>query len=155
MFSEREELLKILRGAPVVLRALVRGVDEEASRRRPAPNEWAVIEVVAHVGDTEERAMARVRRMLDEDDPVLPGYDQEALARERNYIEMDLAAALDRFDAVRAEHVALLEGLDDARWRRTGRHSEQGAMDVELYEHHVAGEDVDHMAQIARLVAPC
>jgi hypothetical protein len=25
-------------------------------------------------------------------------------------------------------------------------------MDVLLYEHHVAGEDVDHMAQIARMV---
>ena len=154
MFREREELLKILRGAPVVLRALVRDVDAATVRRRPAQGEWAVVEVVAHVGDTEERALARVRRMLAEDDPLLPGYDQEALARDRNYIEMDLAEALDRFEAIRVEHVALLDGLDDAGWRRTGRHAEQGPMDVELYEHHVAGEDVDHLAQIARLVAP-
>lgn len=152
MFSEREELLKILRGAPVVLRALVRGLDAPAARHRPAEGEWAVVEVVAHVGDTEERALARVRRMLAEDDPLLPGYDQEALARERNYIEMDLAEALDRFEAIRAKHVALLDGLDEAGWRRPGRHTEQGAMDVELYEHHVAGEDVEHMGQIARLV---
>ena len=152
MFSEREELLKILRGTPVVLRALIGGLDAAASRRRPADGEWAVVEVVAHMGDTEERALARVRRMLDEDDPVLPGYDQEELARERRYIEMDLAEALERFEAIRAEHAALLAGLDDAGWRRRGRHSEQGPMDVALYEAHVAGEDVDHMAQIARLV---
>jgi hypothetical protein len=46
----------------------------------------------------------------------------------------------------------VLEGLDEAGWRRAGIHAEQGPMDVQLYEAHVAGEDVDHLAQIARLV---
>lgn len=152
MYDRREELLKILRGSPVVLRALVRGLDDAAWRRRPAEGEWAVIEVVAHLADSDERAAARVRRMLAEDDPALPGYDQDALARERRYIEMEPAEALDRFERVRSDHVALLEGLDDAGWRRSGVHSEQGPIDVELYESHGAAEDVDHMAQIARLV---
>ena len=152
MYDRREELLKILRGSPVVLRGLVRGLDDAAWRRRPAEGEWAVIEVVAHLADSDERAAARVRRMLAEDDPTLPGYDQDALARERRYIEMEPAEALDRFERVRSDHVALLEGLDDAGWRRSGVHSEQGPIDVELYESHGAAEDVDHMAQIARLV---
>lgn len=152
MYRRREELLKILRGTPVVLRSLVRGLDDDAWRRRPAEGEWAAVEVVAHLADSDERAAARVRRMLAEDDPTLPGYDQEELARERRYIEMNPAEALDRFERVRSEHVALLEGLDDAGWRRSGMHSEQGLMDVELYEIHGAAEDVDHMAQIARLL---
>ncbi|MEP7082335.1 MAG: DinB family protein [Chloroflexota bacterium] len=152
MYSRREETLKILRGTPVVLRSLVRGLDEAAWRRQPAEGEWAVVEVVAHLADSDERAAARVRRMLAEDDPTLPGYDQGALARERRYIEMDPTEALERFERVRSEHVALLEGLDDAGWRRTGVHGEQGPMDVELYEMHGAAEDVDHMAQIARLI---
>ena len=152
MYSRREETLKILRSSPVVLRSLVRGLDVAAWRRRPAEGEWAAVEVVAHLADSDERAAARVRRMLAEDDPALPGYDQDELARKRRYIEMDPAEALDRFERVRAEHVALLEGLDDAGWRRTGVHGEQGPVDVELYEMHGAAEDVDHMAQIARLL---
>jgi hypothetical protein len=28
-----------------------------AGRRRPAPGEWAIIEVVAHLADTEARAL--------------------------------------------------------------------------------------------------
>lgn len=154
MYSRREETLKILRGAPVVLRSLVSGLDDDAWRRRPAEGEWAVVEVVAHLADSDERAAARVRRMLAEDDPALPGYDQTALAEERRYIAMDPAEALERFERLRAEHVALLEGLDDAGWRRTGVHGEQGPVDVELYEMHGAAEDVDHMAQIARLLPP-
>lgn len=152
MFREREETLKILRGTPVVLRRLVHGLDDDTWRRRPAAGEWSILEVVAHVGDTDERALGRVRRMLTEEEPIIPGYDQEALAVERRYIEMDPAGVLERFETIRNEHVAVLEGLDDAGWRRSGTHAEQGPMDVQLYEAHVAGEDVDHLAQIARLV---
>jgi hypothetical protein len=152
MYSEREETLKILRAAPVVLRRLVRDLDDATWRRRPAPDEWSILEVVAHLGDTEERALGRVRRMLSEDEPFLAGYDQEALAVERRYNEMDPDAALGRFESIRGEHVTVLEGLDDAGWRRRGVHGEQGPIDVQLYEAHCAGEDVDHLAQIARLV---
>ena len=152
MYSRREELLKILRGTPIVLRSLVTGLDDAAWRQRPAEGEWAAVEVVAHLADSDERAAARVRRMLAEDDPTLPGYDQAALAEESRYIERDPAEALERFERVRSQHVALLEGLDDVGWRRTGVHGEQGPMDVELYEMHGAAEDVDHMAQIARLL---
>lgn len=152
MFNEREELLMALRSNPVTLRALVRGLSDAELRRRPEPGEWSVLEVVAHLGDTEERTIARVRRMLREDNPVLPGYDQAALAVERRYNEMDFDEALTRFEQLRSEHVALLDSLDNAGWQRRGEHEEQGPMTVQLYESHSVGEDANHMAQIARLI---
>ena len=82
MLDSRQEILKTLRATPVVLRALVADVDEARLRRRPAPGEWAIIEVVGHLADTEERALGRARHMLAEDDPVLEPFDQEALAEE-------------------------------------------------------------------------
>jgi hypothetical protein len=134
-----------------VAEALVAAFDAEGLRRRPAPGEWAAVEVVAHLADTEERALGRVRRMVAEDAPVLEPFDQAALAVERRYLELDVAMELRRFAALRADHVALLESLDDAGWSRTGIHGEHGRMTVERYETHVAAEDVDHLAQIARL----
>ena len=152
MFDTRQEILKSLRAGTAILRALVRDLEDGELRRRPAPGEWPIVEVVAHLADTEERALERVRRMLREDDPFLPAYDQAALATERRYLEMQLDAELERFASLRADHIAELERLDDLQWRRMGRHEEQGPMSVELYEAHVAGEDADHLAQIARLV---
>lgn len=149
----RLELLKTLRAVPVVAEALIATFDADGLRRRPAPGEWAAVEVVAHLADTEERALARVRRMLSEDAPVLEPFDQAALAVERGYLELDAATELQRFAALRADHVALLESLDDAGWNRVGIHGEHGRMTVERYETHVAAEDVDHLAQIARLRA--
>ncbi|MDQ3937252.1 MAG: DinB family protein [Chloroflexota bacterium] len=139
-----------MRATPTVLRALVRDLSVEALRRRPEPGEWSPAEVICHLADTEERALGRVQRMLTDDDPELSGYDQAALAVERGYDELDPFAELDRYERLRGDHLALLGGLDDAGWRRTGRHSEQGPMTVELYVTHVAAEDVDHLAQLAR-----
>jgi hypothetical protein len=121
-------------------------------RPLPAPREWAIIEVVAHLADTEERALGRVRRMLAEEDPQLAPFDQETLAVQRHYLDLDLEGELARLEQLRDQHLDLLDGLDGPGWERTGRHGQHGLMSVELYETHVAAEEVDHLAQIARLL---
>jgi DinB superfamily len=152
MLDRREEILKTMRATPVILRALVAEVDDVQLRQRPAPGEWAIVEVVGHLADTEERALGRVRRMLAEDNPVLEPFDQEVLADERHYLELDLNQELDRLEQLRRQHLAVLEALDASGWERPGRHGQHGELSVELYEIHVAAEEVDHLAQIARLL---
>jgi DinB superfamily len=132
MLDRGIEIIKALRATPVVLRALVSGVDDAQLRRRPAPGEWAIVEVVGHLADTEERALGRVRRMLAQDNPQLEPFDQEALAKERQYLDLDLNQELDRLEQLRREHVAVLEALDAPDWERTGRHGEHGELSVEL-----------------------
>jgi hypothetical protein len=90
--------------------------------------------------------------MLAEDEPELEPFDQAALAVERRYLELDADAELARFERLRAEHLAILDGLDDAGWKRVGIHGEHGRMTIELYESHVAAEEVDHLAQLSRLL---
>jgi hypothetical protein len=107
---------------------------------------------VSHLADTEERALTRVRRMLAEDSPFLEPFDQEALAEQRGYLDLDLQGELARLEELRRQHVAELVALDASGWERTGRHGAHGEMSVELYETHVAAEEVDHLAQIARLL---
>jgi hypothetical protein len=152
MLDRRIEITKTLRATPIVLRALVAGIDEAGQRHRPGPGEWAIIEVVGHLADTEERALGRVRRMLAEHKPHLEPFDQEALAIQRRYLDLDLQVELARLEQLRGEHLAVLEALDARGWERAGQHGEHGAVTVELYETHVAAEEVDHLAQVARLL---
>ena len=151
MISERDEILKGLSAGPVILPRLVRDLDDATLRRRPSPGEWAIIEVLGHLGDTEERAVERTRRMM-RDEPTLAAYEQEALAVEHRYIELDPAQAVARYAELRAAHLALLEPLDDAGWRRVGIHAEHGPITVQQHAAHMAGEDPDHLAEIARLI---
>lgn len=148
--STRHELLKTMRATVPALRGLIRGLSLDDLRRRPAPAEWSPAEVICHLADTEERALGRTQRLLGEEEPLLAGYDQAQLAVDRRYGELDALAELDRYERLRAEHVTLLESLDEAAWQRRGRHSEHGPLTLELLIAHVAAEDVDHLAQIAR-----
>jgi hypothetical protein len=154
MISEREEILKSLRAGPMILSRLVRGLDDDAVRARPADGEWAIVEVVAHLADTEERTLGRTRAMLDHDRPFLAAYDPDTLARERNYLGMAMDQELARFSALRDEQVVLLSGLTDAEWSSDGQHEEHGLITVQQLAAHTAGEDADHFAQIARIITP-
>jgi hypothetical protein len=148
----RREILKSLRAIPVIVRSLASGIPESKLRERPTVGDWAIVEVIAHMADTDETAFERVRRMVAEDEPNLAAFDPEALAAERVYISMDVERTINRFDLGRRAHVSFLEDLQPTRWHRTGRHSEHGRLTLELYESHVASEDVDHLAQIARIL---
>ena len=152
MYDERAELLDVYRSTPVILGALLRGLPPDGARERAGEDGWSIVEVVAHLGDTEERAHERMRRMVREDDPELPGYDEAALAVERRYREMDLGEALQRFTSLRAEQVAELAGLAPEAWARTGRHQEVGPITVQSLTAHMAAHDAVHLAQIARLL---
>jgi hypothetical protein len=90
--------------------------------------------------------------MLAEENPELAPFDQEALAEERRYLDLDLGHELARLAQLRRDHLAVLTGLDGPGWERSGRHGEHGELTAELYETHVAAEEVDHLAQIARLL---
>jgi uncharacterized damage-inducible protein DinB len=151
VINTREESIKALRAVPVVARTLVRGLDDTALRARPAPGEWAAIEVVAHMADTDERALERIRLMRDQDQPSLPAFDPEALAIERAYIAAPIEPVLQRLEDTINTLLVDLCALDDACWERIGTHAAHGQVSIAQYLAHVAAEDVDHLAQLARL----
>jgi hypothetical protein len=152
MWGESDELIDILRATPVVLRTLVRGVDDERARRAPAEEAWSIVEVVAHLADAEEKAADRIARITREDEPVIEGYDQVALAERRGYRQMSLSEVLARFERLRGERIRLLEPLAAADGQRTGRHVDQGILTLYGLTAHMCKHDAVHLAQIARLV---
>ena len=154
MSGARTDLLDAFRAAPEMLGALLTGcTEEEARSARGGDEDWSVVEVVCHLRDAEERGLERMRAMRDEDDPVIPAYDQEQWARERNYQGQDLRAALDGYTRIKRQHLAELEALPAEAWERTGRHEEQGTITISAHTAHIVSHDASHAAQIARQLA--
>ena len=91
--------------------AAVPGVDGT-----PAP-----VEQCWHLADLEREGYgSRIRRLLDESNPLLADFDGTRIARERNYLMRPLGEALDAFRAARAENLAALRQAQAGDWLRAG-----------------------------------
>jgi hypothetical protein len=147
----RQEIVDTLRALPDEIEALVRDLDDEALSRRPAADDWSIKEVCAHLRDSLEIDGERIRRMVEEDDPSIPGYDQEVLARERDYQNASMPLVLTALRAFSGGNAYMLEGLSDAQWQRGGHHEERGPINVSGYAEDQAGHVRIHLEQIRSL----
>lgn len=154
MYDTGKDLLDALRAGPDIFTALLRGcTQEQAQAARGGDENWSVVQVMCHLRDAEERAVERVRAMKNDNDPFLPGYDQDAWAIERDYAAQDLRQVFDAFVRFREQHIAELTSLSSDQWERRGQHEEQGAITISGHTLHIVSHDASHAAQIARQLA--
>jgi len=151
MYNLPQELLDALKVMPDTLQGLLSKVSEEQARSAKGGDEnWSVAEVVCHLRDADEFTLQRVEAMRDQENPLIIGYDQAALAIDRKYSEADLKAALDAFVQIRAKLVSTLAALTADQWERGGEHNENGRITIFTYMLHIVSHDAIHCAQIAR-----
>ena len=131
---------------PAALRELIQGVPQELLKRRPAENEYSVLEIVGHITDAELVLSTRYRWVLAEDQPDLPGYDQDSWVRAIGHQESEPASLLTLFEALRAANLELWKRNPGGR-ARAGTHRERGEESFELMFRLIAGHDGVHLAQ--------
>jgi hypothetical protein len=148
-----EEARQALARFPDVLRPLLVGLDAEGWRARPAPKEWAPVEIVSHLRDEEQEDFgARVRVILAGGARFTP-IDPERWAVERRYLEADGPAALEEFGRRRADSVAMLDRV--APERLTGAIEHPGAGRLSGLDLLAAWVEHDrlHLAQLGATLA--
>ena len=150
MYDANRDLLEALKATPETLTRLLTGLSDAQVRSAKGGDEnWSIVEVVCHLRDAEEFFLMRMQTMRDRDNPLIVGYDQEALARERNYKTADLPTALAAFRALRQQSITEFSKLSAEQWQRPGRHSELGQITIFAQAIHHACHDSIHCAQIA------
>ncbi len=154
----RRSLLKALgdKDPAVVLAAgpdAARRVAEAAGSRlriRPEPDEWSVMECLAHLADSELVTAGRLRWIASEDQPDIVGYDQALWVTAMQQVDEDLDTILGAFEANRRWNVAFWERLPVAARSRYGVHRERGEESIDLIVRLAAGHDIVHLAQANR-----
>jgi len=137
---DRTEITAYLRQVPDLIDEAIQGLPDDELRRRPSPDEWSILEVCCHLRDAAEEEGIRIRRLVEEDGPTLEPYDQEALARERNYQGDDPRRVRIALRAFWGGLAYQLEGLTDEQWERGGTHPETGPVTVRSR----AEDEVEH-----------
>jgi hypothetical protein len=144
----RSYLIHGLRATPQVVAHLLADAAPASYDRRPDPDRFTIREVVAHLADWEGVWLERATRIVNEENPSLPGYDEAQWAVDHHYAELDVAEQLEKFRAGRARLADFLAGLSAEQWERSGSR-EFGPITIFQQTAMVLGHDGYHLKQIS------
>jgi hypothetical protein len=80
-------------------------------------------------------------------------FDQDSWVTALHYDKRDARKALEQFRVLREINLALLKTLTPEQWKHYGMHSERGQETIEHIVRMFAGHDLNHIAQIERILA--
>ena len=146
--SRRSVLIESLQATPRDLARLLRPVDQAAARWRPSPAEWCVADVVAHLSYCEVPYLARLRRVVEQDNPFEPYLHPDESAHD---LTRPLADLLETFVSLRAETVAFLSGLEQRDWGRQLVHQTIGPTRLRDQVQELVAHDNAHLGQVVAL----
>jgi len=134
------------------LAELISDVPPEKLSKRPTPDRWSVVEILAHLSEAEITASWRYRQMLEHDGCALPAYGQELWAKLGSYAERDPEESLELLRLLRQSNLQMFDKLTPEQWQRHGIHAERGEMTVRDLALQIAGHDINHIAQIEAIL---
>jgi hypothetical protein len=142
---------EIQRRTPAALRDLV-GEAGDAVRVKPAVGEFSLVELIGHLVDAQLVSFTRYRWILAQDEPQLPGYEQDDWVRVAGYADADPAHLIDMFEMVQRANVNLWRRTPVAERSRVGMHAERGPESYELTFKMMAGHDLLHLDQARQTI---
>lgn len=145
-------VLEVLAATPASLKREISLMSPREMGARPAADKWCVQEVLAHLADVEEAGMrARVAAMVEQDNPTLPAFDQEARAIELGYRHIRPQVSLRRFAQQRRANLKWLHKLRPSQLKRPGVHQTVGKITVGELITEWAFHDLGHLKQILEI----
>lgn len=100
--------------------ALLRGISEEQSAHRYAPDKWSIRQVVSHLNDCERLFVFRAMWFARGFDSPLPSFDQHTAIAHDGAETRSWADLVDEFEAIRSATVPFFRNLPAEAWSRRG-----------------------------------
>jgi hypothetical protein len=150
-----DEALTILQRTPAVLDALLRGLPDGWTTANEGGETWSAFDVIGHLIHGERTDwIGRARIILEQGEArAFDPFDRFAQFELSN--GRTLPSLLDEFAAARQDNLRTLDalGLREADLDRRGRHPALGAVTLRQLLATWVAHDLDHLAQIARVLA--
>ncbi len=150
--SPREERRARLARTADELAAAVSGHDAAALARRPDAANWAAVEVICHLRDTDESFLGRCLQIVAMDtEPRFPTTNPNRWAEERQYLRSDAAGVLSAFRRRRQETLDFFGGRATEDWSRAGHQLDsRGRRTLDDFLSVMAWHDENHLEQLRR-----
>jgi uncharacterized damage-inducible protein DinB len=142
-------LIEQYSSGPKLIRQAVAGMRPAQISARPIAGKWSTLEVVAHLADFEVIGVDRLTAVIAEEEPVLPGRNEQKYAARLAYDQRDLEEQLRLIELCRSHVTRLLRTLTDGDLSRRGIHSEAGPLTLEQLLLRVTNHVDHHLKFIA------
>jgi FMN phosphatase YigB (HAD superfamily) len=147
-FSTKGAMLSIMTSTPAVLQSLSSDLNSETWAQEPTPSDWAMIELVCHLRDTEREVhQLQIKSLLQEPKPFVPRPDAAVWAKQRKYLKEDGPAAVHDFLLARISTLNMLKDLEADVWAREARHAIFGPTNFMEIVGFMADHDRMHVQQ--------
>jgi hypothetical protein len=98
----------------------LRGISDERSLHRYAPDKWSIRQVIGHVNDAERLFAFRAVWFARGFDSPLPSFDQDVAVASAGSDERPWASLIDEFQTIRAASLSFFQNLPADAWMRRG-----------------------------------
>ncbi len=147
-FTSLQAMLAILRSTPAVLINMSQVLPDTLWVESPEPGAWSFTEIICHLRDVDHDVnLLRIKKILTEENPFLPGIDTDQWAVERQYYCQNGRQALQEFVETRIELLGILDNLKPEDWLRTARHAIFGPTHIKELVNIIASHDRLHIRQ--------
>jgi hypothetical protein len=149
---EGKDAVSIQRETAAKLARLIEGVPAAKLANRPAPDKWSVSEVLVHLAEAEVSSFWRYRQMIEHNGSAIIPFDQDLWYKLGEYSSRNPHESLQLFRLLRDANLRLFDQLTPEQWQMGGVHAERGPMTVADLARQIAGHDINHLAQVEKIL---
>ncbi|HYX53250.1 MAG TPA: DinB family protein [Candidatus Limnocylindrales bacterium] len=125
--------------------AFLRGISEEKSLHRYAPDKWSIRELLSHLNDCERMFTFRAFWFARGFQTALPSFEQEIAAASAEADRIAWAEHLEEFQRIRRATISFFRHLPQEAWKSTGTAS-GNAFTVRALAYIAVGHVEHHLA---------
>ena len=94
-------------------------LSEATAAVRPSPEKWSPKQELGHLLDSAANNHQRIVRTLFENQPAMPGYEQQRWVQVHRYQQRDWRELIDTWAALNRQLIVVAAWANDSDWMRT------------------------------------
>jgi hypothetical protein len=145
-------ILARLRHQHETIRELTGNISEQHLRQRVDPAKWSAFENIAHLACYQPVFLHRLGRIQEENNPFFSRYVADADPEFPRYVQLTLSRLLGEIRTDRQALITLLEGMDETKLCRTGKHARYGQFELSQWVEFFLLHEAHHLYTIFMLV---
>ena len=133
---------------PQKLRDAIDGMTDAQINAAPIPGKWTTRQIICHIADFEPVYANRMKLIAAEENPTMFGGYPAVFAAGLAYDERDIEEELQLIAAARKHVARIMKTLKPEQFDRTGEHSKDGPISLEVLLPRITNHIPNHIAFI-------